>query len=263
MRIALPILLLGLLVSSTGWTQPPMAPQITPHMSRQAPTIVGYAYHERTGALFFTEAYRNRFDQQGRLLSSAVEYRPAQGNTPLASKALDYAKHPYAPEFTFANHAADYQEALYWQGPDQVLVRCKEAGEEWRERRLRIPEPVVADAGFDAFLKDNMDTLRAGQPLQFNFINPARLDWFRFRAEPLEQSPHTITLRVYPENTLLRWLVDPILLTYELGTNPDARPQLMHYSGQTNMQLSGDQPVVANIFYEYPQQPAQPIVNLF
>lgn len=249
-KLTMPLLLFLLcLLSSVAWSQ--------------SATIVGYAYDVRKGALYYTEAYRNYYDQQGKLTQSEVVYHGPDKSTVLATKQLKYEKHPYAPEFTFSNHAAQYEESLQWLDGNTVLLRTKESGDPWRESRVEIVEPIVADAGFDAFLKDHMTTLLTGTTLNFNFLNPARLDWFRFSAEAVEHSATTITLRVYPQNTLLRWLVDPILLTYELPSTQEGSPKLLHYSGLTNLSLAGGSPVEANIFYEYEQAQPNQIVMLF
>lgn len=249
-RLTLPLLLFLLcLASSLAWSQPDV--------------IIGYAYDVREGSLYYTEAYRNHYDRHGNLLESDVVYQGPDESTILATKHLRYQKHPYAPEFTFSNHAVHYEESVSWLNESTVLLRIKESGDQWRERQLEVAEPIVADAGFDVFLKDHMTRLLKGKTLHFNFLNPARLDWFRFCAEVVEQYVSTVTIRVYPDNALLRWLVDPILLTYELPSSPEVSPKLLHYSGLTNLSLSGSSPVEANIFYEYEQAKPQQIVKLF
>ena len=226
-------------------------------------SIIGYAYDTRNGTLFYTESYHNQYDEKGLLKSSRVLYQSADNSTRLAEKTLHYKKHSYAPELSFINFAADYEESIKWLAADTVVIGKREPGDKMVQRQLKVTEPVVADAGFDLFLKDHMDTLLSGKNLEFNFLNPARLDWFRFCAQAVEQSPSTITLRVYPGNSLLRWLLDPILLTYELPNSPHQQPRLLYYNGLTNMSLSGERPLEANIFYEYEQAPPQQIVNLF
>lgn len=229
----------------------------------QNPSVVGYAYDVRAGTLHYIESYQNHYDRQGLLTSSEVLYETPDKSTVLATKDLRYLKHPYAPELRFSNHATQYEESIHWLDTDTILVRKKEPGEAWQERSMKISEPVVADAGFDRFLQDHIQDLLTGKTLHFQFVNPARLDWFHFSAEPMESSDATITLKVYPSNRLLRWLVDPILLTYQLPSHSDQSPQLMHYNGLTNLSLDGGAPVQANIFYEYEPEPAQQIVNLF
>lgn len=228
----------------------------------QPTTIVGYAYDSQQGELRYTEIYQNRYSPEGNLVASEVEYRPADSSSPLATKTLHYHKHPYAPEFTFTNHITRYAESIRWEGVNTVLIRHRES-DTWQQRTLEVSEPVVADAGFDAFLKDNIDRLEAGKTVKFNFLNPARLDWYRFSAEPIKQTAATITINVYPRNPLIRWLVDPILLTYQLPTNTEPTPRLVRYSGLTNISLNDHSPVIADIVYEYGQRPPEQIVNLF
>ncbi|MCP5016998.1 MAG: hypothetical protein GY938_17280 [Ketobacter sp.] len=232
----------------------------------QPDTIIGYAYDVGKSNLRYMETYASVYDTNGLLLQSSVQYTSPKKDI-LALKTLDYSNHPYAPDFTFDNRTANYIESIEWLDDNNVLVKRKDSGREWEEKIINIPEPAVADAGFDAFLKDQLAPLRQGQTLRFNFLNPARLDWFRFTATAIGNTSTTITVKVAPANTVLRWLVDPIMLTYQLPDELNRLPRLLHYSGLTNMSLDGQDPLVADIFYEYtthqPKDHTKPIVMLF
>ncbi|TNC87757.1 MAG: hypothetical protein CSH49_14400 [Alcanivorax sp.] len=228
----------------------------------QPDTIFGYAYDARRENLRYVESYHQVYNAEGHLQQSQVRYLSPNEEL-LATKTLDYEAHPYAPEFTFDNKVAAYEESLHWISEGRVRVRHREADQRWQEKVLTVEEPVVADAGFDAFLKDQLPRLVAGQTIEFNFLNPARLDWFRFNAQPLTSTQTTIELKVAPTNPVLRWLVEPILLTYQLPTAQGQAPRLLYYSGLTNMSINGEDTIVANIFYEYETRPPRQIVNLF
>lgn len=234
----------------------------------QPDTIVGYAYDEQKAALRYTETYTQQYDQHGILQSSRVQYQSPTQET-LAEKKLDYRQHRYAPELSFENHSADYAEAIHWLGTDTLRIQRRNPGEDWAERTLQVPEPVVADAGFDGYIKDNIEKLIQGEILRFNFLNPARLDWFKFTAQALEVSDSTVQVKVAPANAVLRWLVEPILLTYQLSSQNQSpapqspQPRLLHYSGLTNISLDGQSTLIANIFYEYADHHPKQIVKLF
>lgn len=228
----------------------------------QPDTIQGYAYDIREDTLRYVESYHQDYDQKGDLKQSKVNYLSPDKEV-LATKQLDYRAHPYAPEFTFENQVAVYSESLQWVGKNRVKIRYRELDKPWREKVLEVEEPIVADAGFDTFLKDHLSRLIAGETVKFNFLNPARLDWFRFDAVALDSTSTTVQVKVAPRNTLLRWVVEPILLTYQRSATPETQPRLLHYSGLTNMSIDGKDTLKANIFYEYEDRQPRQIVNLF
>ncbi len=182
-----PAILLFGIVSGYAWAQPT--------------TIVGYAYDSQQGDLRYKEIYQNRYSSEGNLVASEVVYQPADASSQLATKTLHYQKHPYAPEFTFTNHVTRYAESIRWEGVDTVVVRHRKS-ETWQERKLEVSEPVVADAGFDAFLKDHIELLQAGKTVKFNFLNPRRV-WTGIVSvpslsnKPLQPLPSTFTRAIH------------------------------------------------------------------
>jgi len=237
--------------------------------ANRASSVTGFAYDIGQDQLRYVETYQQIWSGN-RLLHSTVEYR-APDDTLLAVKQLDYHQHPYAPDYDFTNQSNGYAESIQWLDQNHVLVRHRKAGHSWQEKTLQVPGPVVADAGFNAFLQDHLALLQEGHPLQFNFINPARLAWYRFQASPERQDGQQITVRIEPRNALLRLLLDPIYLTYEIPqitgqTIPGQtaeRPRLLQYSGLTNMAIDGATPLVANIFYRYSEQQQPQVVYRF
>lgn len=214
-------------------------------LSAQTVQFVGTAFAPESRQPIYTERYTEQFNADGKLVSSTVLYREYNG-TRLAEKFLDYARHPYAPAFEFTNVKTGYQESVRWLPDGKVRLAHREPGEEVQQKVLSVPEPVVADAGFNPFIRDHIAALKNGDVLEFNFLNPARLTWFRFTARRTAQTDDSITIIITPANTVLRWLVEPIELVY---SEPEAR--LLHYRGLTNISLSGNKTINAHIDYEY------------
>ncbi len=204
----------------------------------------GSARDQTTTQLLYVETYRDQRDQNGRLRTSSVLYTDTQGK-PLASKHLQYDSHPYAPEFDFFNQHTGYREQLQWQKDGQILMR---SGRDpaLQEIRLNVSEPIVADAGFNPFIIDHLDTLKEGHVVHFHFLNPARLTWFRFEARILHATAQQLEVEVAPVNRFLRWLVEPITLIYSTESR-----RLLQYQGLTNISLDGKSNLRAIIDYRY------------
>lgn len=220
--------------------------------------FTGTARHLQTGAHLYTETYREQYDANDRLHHARVDYRDPSG-TLLAEKNLDYRAHSYAPAFTFFNHRTGYQEQVHWLADGRVKLRhAHTAPGSAQEKILRVPAPVVADAGFNRYLQDHLPALSRGEELQFHFLNPARLDEFRFSARLEAQTASHLRLLISPANPLLRWLVQPIRLTYDRHSG-----RLLRYEGLTNISLDGDTTLPARIEYQYDAKPLHYSAHLF
>lgn len=206
---------------------------------------VGTASHPETGKVIYTEAYTDQLDEQGKLTASTVDYR-YRNDSVLARKTLDFRRHPYVPAFDFHNQASGYRESLHWLADGRIRLRHQDAGEDSQERILRVPEPAVADAGFNPFIRAHLKQLEAGTTLRFHFINPARLDWFAFTARMIASDSQGITVKVAPASRLLRWLVSPIELVYARDGG-----YLLQYRGLTNISLEKGDTINAHITYRY------------
>jgi len=212
--------------------------------------FVGTAHALDSEAWLYSEAYTDTLDGNRQLAQSDVIYTLPNGST-LAKKQLHYSQHRYAPAFHFSNLRTGYGERLEWLDDGKIKLSLQEPDERIRHAVMKVPEPAVADAGFNAFVRDHLTQLAAGKTVPFNFINPARLTWYRFNATMTASSPDTITIMVAPANSFLRWLVPPIELVY-------GRPhqRLMHYRGLTNISFSGNETLKARIDYEYEESAA-------
>ncbi|HEX4937628.1 MAG TPA: hypothetical protein VFX11_03080 [Candidatus Kapabacteria bacterium] len=213
---------------------------------------VGTATRLDTVIPAYTESYTEHYDAQGNLLSGQVRYQDAQGE-PLADKQLDYRPHPHAPAFSFHNRKTGYREAVIWRDDGRILLMNADAAHTLpREKILRVPEPVVADAGFNRFVQDNLARLEQGERIEFHFLNPARLDWFRFSASGNVLDQQNMQVVIAPANPVLQWLVEPIRLVYARDSG-----RLLQYEGITNISLDGGDTLVARIQYRYSMKPVE------
>ena len=113
--------------------------------------------------------------------------------------------------------------------------------------------PVVIDAGFDAFVRANWDSLVAGANKSFQFPFAARESLVKLRIKPVSCSYDSETdqcFRLEMNNWLLRMLVAPIELGY------DARlKRLTRYRGLSNIGDGQGNGLVVDIRYNYQDVP--------
>lgn len=222
------------------------------HAQSASPTrldYVGTATLFDTATPVYTESYSEQYNASGNLLQTQVQYRDANGAA-IADKQLDYRHHPHAPAFTFINRKTGYREAVTWLEDGRVkLMHADTDTASAREKILTVPEPAVADAGFNQFVRNHLRRLEQGEKISFNFLNPARLDWFHFTAHGKPLDAHTLQVTIAPASVVLRWLVEPIRLVYARDSG-----YLLRYEGLTNISLDGGNTLVARIEYRYAEK---------
>lgn len=183
-----------------------------------------------------------------------VLYRCGDG-TPFARKRVDYRGSAVAPEFAFEDARLGYGEGLRRRtGVESVWVR---EGEDAAERSAALEDDVrlVADAGFDEFIRDNWTPLVSGQSVPLRFAVPSRLQTLGFKvnrqgstqlgSEPAE----TFRLRL---GGLLGWIAPHIDVAYGRESR-----RLLRFEGLSNLRSDdGDSQLVARIEFPTPAQAA-------
>jgi hypothetical protein len=114
----------------------------------------------------------------GRLLERLVLYRCPDG-TAFARKRVDYRSSAQAPAFSLEDARDGYGEGLR-RGTGAGTVWVRERGSE-RSAALEATPRLVADAGFDEFIRRNWQPLLAGKSVPLRFAVPARLESIAFK----------------------------------------------------------------------------------
>ncbi|WP_374602847.1 hypothetical protein [Arenimonas sp.] len=131
-----------------------------------------------TGELLYTEQHLLRHQDQ-QLRQRLVVYRCADG-TAFARKRVDYADSALAPAFHFQDARLGYQEGLRRDSRAAELWVQPSAGSEERSATLEGEMGLVADAGFDEFIRRQWQPLLAGDAVPLEFAVPSRLDSYAF-----------------------------------------------------------------------------------
>jgi hypothetical protein len=183
-------------------------------------------------ALLYREEHYVRLEE-GQAAERVVLYTCGDGR-PFARKRLVYRPDPLAPDFLMENALSGHREGLQWSGRG-ATISYRENGAS-RERSGPLPEQpgLVADAGFDEFVRRNWDPLSGGQKLRFDFLVPSRLDYYSFkvrklRSETLAGTPVQVFRLTL--SGLWGWILPGIDVWYR-----DSDRTLVRYEGLSNLQ---------------------------
>ena len=194
----------------------------------------GYAYDLASNRFLYTEVHDQRVVGE-RWLGGTIDYYAPDGRH-IGHKSLDFSQDPYVPVYRMELNTArgHYMEAITAVLPDRIdMIKQGYGATKIGEASVPHHNPICGDSGFHTFIRDNFTELLEGQTLNFRFAVAGNLDAYRFRARLVDRTTFegrpAVRIRVEPDS-LLRWLVDPLLLTYE----PDQR-KLVEYRGISNL----------------------------
>lgn len=109
-----------------------------------------------------------------------VLYRCPDG-APFARKRVVYGAAGEAPSFELVDARLGYREGVREAAGTREVFVQREAGADEKRGPLPDAQGLVADAGFDAFVRANWDALQRGDTVRFPFLVPSRLDYFNFK----------------------------------------------------------------------------------
>ena len=114
---------------------------------------------------------------------------------PFARRILRERTSAAAPDFDFEDARDGYREGLRSERGQRVAY-TQARGERERSAVVEVPQGGVADAGFDARMRELWPQLAAGRSASVAFLIPSRLAFYEFRAEPERPQPDPAQLRV-------------------------------------------------------------------
>jgi hypothetical protein len=202
------------------------------------------ARNPKTDRLLYREAHLIRRDGE-RPIERMVLYRCPNG-VAFARKTVDYRRSTLAPEFELID-VRGYREGLRREGGKTLLWSGADA-----PRALGTSNtPLVADAGFDEFLRQRWSQLAAGQSQPLTFAVPAfgRSLPFKIRSagDRLEggHRMHRFELRL---DNLLGMVASAIQVDYDANDR-----RLRRFTGPTNIRDARGDQIEARI--DFPQAP--------
>ena len=207
-----------------------------------------------SGELLYTEDHLLRHQDQ-QLHQRLVVYRCADG-TAFARKRVDYAASALAPAFQFEDVRLGYREGLRRiDGDAQLWVRTPDSDKE-RSATLEAAAGLVADAGFDEFIRRQWQPLLAGETVPLEFAVPSRLESLGFQVrrlgpQALDGEPAEVfRLRL---GGWLGWLAPHIDVAYGRESR-----RLLRFEGLSNLRSDdGRSQLVARIEFAAPAVAAE------
>ncbi len=205
----------------------------------------GRAWKSDKTKILYTESHWTT-SENNILKNRTVVYRCANG-TAFARKEINYARSTFAPEFSFTDVRFNYQEGLRWQkdNPELWLVRNAQK----QQKLLSNTDSLVADAGFDVFVKSRWPALTASRRQTLQFAVPARLTSYGFTLQRINSLPFNKEPAQSFKLGLDSWLgfIAPnIEITYSANSK-----RLLRFKGISNiLNDQGDKPV--NTIIEFP-----------
>ena len=216
----------------------------------RAATTVGETYVAYTGTATAPQSgqflYRENHVLQyrdGRLVGRVVLYTCGDG-TAFARKTVSYVD-PLSPDFLLEDASNGMREGVRTEGNvRKVFFRGDRVA---AEKSGSVPqvEGLVADAGFDAFVRGNWQTLIAGQSLGMHFLVPSRLRDMSFEVQHV-RSDRTdgIPVEVFrlKLSGILGWVVPSIDVYYGAADH-----DLIRYVGLSDLRNTANDNFSAKI----------------
>lgn len=228
------------------------APTAEPAKTPTAPIdMLGEAVRQDTRKLLYQEHHQYATNARGQL-EHQVTYTQPDG-TAWATKAIFYNGRETAPSFELTDTLNN--ESLKVTVKDNAVTIARTIDGKTQKHQLSIKQPLVVDAGFDPFVRNNWQSLSNGNSETFYFLLPRREKLVELRL-----TPHTckdfdpdayLCLSLEINNWFLRMLVDPIELTYSrTGQQPEQlsepklehpiQPRLTRYLGVSNLSFPNE-----------------------
>jgi hypothetical protein len=210
----------------------------------------GLARDPESRALLYREEHLVR-RAEGKPTERLVIYRCADG-TPFARKRVDYRLSALAPEFSFEDVRLGYREGLRRSGGTGTVWVRDAPGESERSAMLDDPAArLVADAGFDEFIRKHWSPLVSGQSVPLRFAVPSRLQTLGFKVDRQgsltlgQEQAETFRLKL---GGVLGWIAPHIDVAY----GSDSR-RLLRFEGLSNLRSDdGRSQLVARIEFPSP-----------
>ncbi len=210
----------------------------------------GKAYSLDSGELLYSEHHYINLNRSNQYDNAYVEYKAPDGEL-FANKDLDFSKHKLIPDMSF-NDLRSNQTSLLTKTDNQVKVEhIKKKDLQHETISIDNSKRIVADAGFDRLVIKNWERLLAGKKIKFQILSLDRSELIDFKLETVDINEERLQLSIKPKSWLIRLVMDPIYLQYELSSK-----RLLEYKGLTNIlrekngELKTDN-YIAHIKYRY------------
>ncbi len=179
-------------------------------------------------------------------MSHEVKYFKDGEDSAFATKTLSYSESPLRPSFDFRQPEFDERMVVANREDRQLEITWDTNKGEKKTFITPVDQNVVADAGFDNFVRQSWPKIQDDQTIDFRFLAPTRGEHYAFVLEQTSDSRVNadVIMEIRPSGFVTHFLVDPIILGYS------ADGTLTDYAGLTNVRENADQNYTAHIRYQ-------------
>jgi len=218
---------------------------------------IGEARDPSNGELLYIETYAD----DPLAPRATVRYWAADGS-PLAVKILDFTTDEQAPNLRLIDYRNQRGYTLA-RGSANLEIRRQRYRNDFSKAsndkllgRVTTSENLVADAGFNRFILANWQRLsNSGGSARFEFLqlDKARTVGLKLKRKACAQeqgatAAERLCLTLNIDNLLLRRLVKPIRLVYDMNTR-----RLLRFTGLGQLAGADGKALVVDLQYRYPQ----------
>ncbi len=205
---------------------------------------VGEARDLKDGSVRYREEHLLRRGPDGEPQQRIVLYRCPDGSA-FGRKTLDYGNDPLVPSFRMEDARWGYVEQLQ-PTPEGLKLTVLQPGAEERSGIIAVEDSaLVADAGYDEFVRRRWDQLITGEKVRLDFIVPSRLTYYGFAVQlKREEQVEDGALKVFSLGLagFFRIFLPDIEVAYDAETR-----ELRRFVGLTNIRNVEDKNVEARI----------------
>jgi hypothetical protein len=196
----------------------------------------GTATDRHSAKFLYAEHHILRY-REGRLAERVVLYTCAN-ESPFARKTVSYVD-PFAPDFLLEVASSGMREGVRTVGTERSVFFRDDGREPEKTGPLPPVRGLVADTGFDEFVRANWQPLMSGKPQELHFLVPSRLEDIDFKAQHLRsETLDGISAEVFRLKLagFWGWVLPGIDVSYAAGDHT-----LMRYDGLSDLRdASGD-----------------------
>jgi hypothetical protein len=207
---------------------------------------IGEARDLKDGRVLYREEHLLRRAPDGDPQQRIVLYRCPDG-VAFGRKTLDYGSNPLVPSFRMEDARWGYVEQLEPTG-DGLQLTVNRPGENARSGTVAVEDSaLVADAGYDEFVRQRWDELITGKKVPLDFIVPSRLTYYGFAVQlKREEQVEDGALKVFSLGLagFFRIFLPEIEVAYDAETR-----ELRRFVGLTNIRNVEDKNVEARISF--------------
>jgi hypothetical protein len=169
--------------------------------------------------------------RDGRVTDRVVLYTCKDGS-PFARKTVSYVE-PFAPDFTLEDASNGMREGIRSSADGREVFFRGDGSAPEKTGALPQSPALVADAGFDEFVRAHWKSLVSGKPAGMDFVIPSRLDDLSFKVRHVgRDQTDGVPVEVFRLKLagVLGWVLPGIDVSYS-----DADHTLTHYVGLSDL----------------------------